>query len=68
MDRAYAFLEHADELGHAVFIHGFDFDDEEQSYRAVVARNASVVVAGGETTNADSATQTSTTGRMDARQ
>ncbi len=49
VDSTYTFLKHADELSHVVFIHGFDFYDEEESYRVAVERNARFVAGYGVT-------------------
>ena len=49
VDSTYTFLKHADELSHVVFIHGFDFYDEGESYRTAVERNARFVAGYGVT-------------------
>ena len=49
VDSTYTFLKHAGELSHVVFIHGFDFYDEGESYRIAVERNARFVAGHGAT-------------------
>ena len=49
VDSTYTFLKHADELSHVVFIHGFDFYDQGESYRIAVERNARFVAGHGVT-------------------
>ena len=49
VDSTYTFLKHADELSHVVFIHGFDFYDQGESYRTAVERNARFVAGHGVT-------------------
>jgi hypothetical protein len=48
-DSTYTFLKQKDEITHLVFIHGFDFFDAQESYRAAVQRNTRFAETHGKT-------------------
>jgi hypothetical protein len=49
VDSTYTFLKHEEDISHLVFIHGFDFCDEDESYRVAVERNSRFADTRGKT-------------------
>jgi hypothetical protein len=43
LDATYTFLKHQEEIGHVIFIHGFDFFDEPEKYAMASERNGRFV-------------------------
>jgi hypothetical protein len=49
VDSTHTFLKHLDDISHVVFIHGFSFYSADESYKAAVEGNTSLVAAFGKT-------------------
>ena len=49
VDSTYTFLKHEQDISHLVFIHGFDFFEEDGSYRIAVERNSRFAETHGKT-------------------